>query len=180
MSPRAKTQKVRYLQAKHKQNEETEKITSADLLSDNNGEFSLPKYFRLYQNDVINRSNKCLPEIIQDCPLISGQSGQQTITCIWIINKTSQRTKKEDGHLYSICGICFLSWMDSHFSHELTISRYINTWVPSSTFSIPKSTPDNVMNPTHFPRDHVPQISVLVVQDLVDGTRFALGILIGQ
>ena len=72
MSPRAKTQKVRYLQAKHKQNAETEKITSADLLSDNNGAFSLPKYFRLYQNDVINRSNKCLPENIQDCPLISG------------------------------------------------------------------------------------------------------------
>ena len=62
-----KTQKVRYLQAKHQQIEETEKIKSADLLSDNNGEFSLPKYFRSYRNDVINGRNKCLPENIQDC-----------------------------------------------------------------------------------------------------------------
>jgi hypothetical protein len=57
----------RFLQAKHKQNEETEKITAADLLNDNNGEFSLPKYFRSYFRDIIQGSKGCLAENVHDC-----------------------------------------------------------------------------------------------------------------
>ena len=57
----------RFLQAKHKQNEETEKITAADLLKDNDGEFSLPKYFRSYFRDIIQGPKGCLAENVHDC-----------------------------------------------------------------------------------------------------------------
>ena len=57
----------RFLQAKHKQNEKSEKITAAELLNDNNGEFSLPKYFRSYFRDIIKGSKGCLVENVHDC-----------------------------------------------------------------------------------------------------------------
>ena len=63
----AKTERYRFLQAKHKQNEETEKITAADLLKDNDGEFSLPKYFRSYIRDIIQGPKRCLEENVHDC-----------------------------------------------------------------------------------------------------------------
>jgi hypothetical protein len=61
------TKSYLFLQAKHKQNEETEKITAADLLKDNDGEFSLPKYFRSYFRDIIQGSKGCLAENVHDC-----------------------------------------------------------------------------------------------------------------
>nr|CAH0106736.1 unnamed protein product [Daphnia galeata] len=60
-------ERYRFLQAKHKQNEETEKITAADLLKDNDGEFSLPKYFRSYFRDIIQGIKGCLVENVHDC-----------------------------------------------------------------------------------------------------------------
>jgi hypothetical protein len=61
------SESYRFLQAKHKQNEDKEKITATDLLNDNNGEFSLPKYFRSYYREVIKQAEGILPETIQDC-----------------------------------------------------------------------------------------------------------------
>jgi hypothetical protein len=61
------TKSYLFLQAKHKQNEETEKITAADLLKDNDGDFSLPKYFRSYFRDIIQGSKECLAENVHDC-----------------------------------------------------------------------------------------------------------------
>jgi hypothetical protein len=61
------SERYRYLQAKHKPNEKYETITAADLLQDNNGEFSLPKYFRSYYRDIIKRTEGILPENVQDC-----------------------------------------------------------------------------------------------------------------
>ena len=42
LHPEGQIESYRFLQAKHKQNEKSEKITAAELLNDNNGEFSLP------------------------------------------------------------------------------------------------------------------------------------------
>ena len=57
----------RFLQAKHKQDEQ-ETITAADLLTDNSkGAFSLPKYFRSYCHDIIKGTKGILQENIQDC-----------------------------------------------------------------------------------------------------------------
>ena len=66
-STKEKIESYRFLQAKHKQNEETEKITAADLLKDNDGEFSLPKYFRSYFRDIIQGPKGCLAENVHDC-----------------------------------------------------------------------------------------------------------------
>ncbi|XP_046459662.1 uncharacterized protein LOC124206074 [Daphnia pulex] len=60
------TESYRFLQAKHKQDEE-KKITAADLLNDNEKDFSLPKYFRSYYREVIKQAEGILPETIQDC-----------------------------------------------------------------------------------------------------------------
>ncbi|EFX87323.1 hypothetical protein DAPPUDRAFT_307124 [Daphnia pulex] len=59
-TPAGKHYRYRYLQAKHKQNESFQ-ITAAQLLNDNEGNFSLPKYFRSYC-DIISRG-----EDIEDC-----------------------------------------------------------------------------------------------------------------
>ncbi|EFX62704.1 hypothetical protein DAPPUDRAFT_229967, partial [Daphnia pulex] len=67
MTQEVQTERYRYLQAKHKQNEETGKITAADLLNDNDGHFSLPKYFRSYYGEVIDGIKGCLPNNVRDC-----------------------------------------------------------------------------------------------------------------
>nr|CAH0106739.1 unnamed protein product [Daphnia galeata] len=56
-----------FLQAKHTQNEEQEKITATEILNDNEGDFSLPKYFRSYFRDIIQGSKGCLVENVHDC-----------------------------------------------------------------------------------------------------------------
>jgi hypothetical protein len=61
------SESYRFLQAKHKQDEEKRKITAVDLLNDNDGEFSLPKYFRSYCSDIIKRTEGILPKNVQDC-----------------------------------------------------------------------------------------------------------------
>ncbi|EFX75950.1 hypothetical protein DAPPUDRAFT_322705 [Daphnia pulex] len=43
------------------------KITTAELLNDNEGEFSLSKYFRSYCDEVINGIKGCLPNNVRDC-----------------------------------------------------------------------------------------------------------------
>ena len=62
-----RSERYRYLQAKHKQNEKSDKITAADLLNDNNGEFSLPKYFRSYYSEIIRINGRILQENVHDC-----------------------------------------------------------------------------------------------------------------
>ena len=56
-----------FLQAKHTQNEEQEKITATEILNDNEGDFSLPKYFRSYFRDIIQGPKGCLVENVHDC-----------------------------------------------------------------------------------------------------------------
>lgn len=53
--------KYRFLQAKHKQDANV-KIRARDLLNDNDGEFSLPKYFRSYCDEIAKKSKK-----VKDC-----------------------------------------------------------------------------------------------------------------
>ena len=55
-----KRYRYRYLQAKHKQNSQS-KITTKQLFNDNEGDFSLPKYFRSYC-DMISRGDN-----VEDC-----------------------------------------------------------------------------------------------------------------
>ena len=62
-----RSERYRYLQAKHKQNEKSDKITAANLLNDNNGEFSLPKYFRSYYSEIIRINGRILQENVHDC-----------------------------------------------------------------------------------------------------------------
>ena len=54
------------MQAKHKQNEDKKKITSDSILDENNGDFSISKYFRSYCQDIINGSKGRRPEEIDD------------------------------------------------------------------------------------------------------------------
>jgi hypothetical protein len=56
----------RFLQAKHKQNENKNRITSDAILDDNNGDFSISKYFRSYCREIIHGSEGRLPEEIED------------------------------------------------------------------------------------------------------------------
>lgn len=56
----------RYLQAKHKQNENKNQITSDAILDDNNGDFSVSKYFRSYCREILRGSERRLPEEIDD------------------------------------------------------------------------------------------------------------------
>ncbi|EFX87242.1 hypothetical protein DAPPUDRAFT_307146 [Daphnia pulex] len=60
------SESYRFLQAKHKQDEE-KKITAADLLQDNEKDFSLPKYFRSYCRDIIKGTEGIPLENIEDC-----------------------------------------------------------------------------------------------------------------
>nr|CAH0105441.1 unnamed protein product [Daphnia galeata] len=73
-----KTERYRFLQAKHKQNEETGKITATDLRN-NSGDFSLPKYFRSYCREI---KKHCSAENVRDCIICTniGFGDEEAIT----------------------------------------------------------------------------------------------------
>ena len=66
------------MQAKHKQNEETGRITATDLRN-NSGDFSLPKYFRSYCREI---KKHCSPENVRDCIICTniGFGDEEAIT----------------------------------------------------------------------------------------------------
>nr|CAH0105443.1 unnamed protein product [Daphnia galeata] len=74
----AKTERYRFLQAKHKQNEETGKITATDLRN-NSGDYSLSKYFRSYCREI---KKHCKAENVRDCIICTniGFGDEEAIT----------------------------------------------------------------------------------------------------
>ncbi len=68
-----KRERYRYLQAKHKQDESV-RITAAQLLKEDDGDFSLAKYFLSYCRDIKGRAKVGQSDNVQDCILCTNIS----------------------------------------------------------------------------------------------------------